>query len=144
MGVLARRTAISITVLLTACSPPPADVQHARDAEARAREWLAQINAGDYGGSWETSAPLFRSRLSKAEWEERAGRVQPSLGVFIDRELVAAKYTAALPWEVAGEHVLIQYRANYGGQTVVETVTMRYASDKQWRTIGYIVATRTR
>lgn len=142
MGFLARRTAISMTALLTACSTPPAEVQHARVAEARARQWLAQVDAGDYGGSWEAAAPLLKGRLSKAEWEERAGRVQPSLGVFMGRELVAAKYTATLPWEVAGEHVLIQYRANYGGNTVVETVTMRYASDQQWRTIGYIVATQ--
>ena len=137
MRVLSRRAAIAMTLLLAACATPPAEVQHAQVAEGRAREWLAQIDAGDYAGSWDTAARLFQSRLSKQEWAATAGRVQPGLGKLMSRELVAAKYTTAMPWEPPGEHVLVQYRAIYGRRALVETLTMRYAADHQWRTVGY-------
>ncbi len=134
-----RSAALSMALLITACGTPPAEVQHARDAEGRAREWLAQIDTGDYGGSWETASRLFQARLTKEEWEVRAGLVQPNLGKLTSRELVAAKYTTAIPWEPEGEHVLVQYRAVYGGRAVVETLTMRQAADAQWKTVGYTI-----
>jgi hypothetical protein len=113
-------------------------VQHAQAAEARAREWLALIDAGDYGASWETAARLFQAGITKDEWEIRAWRVQPSLGRPRDRELVAAKYTAALPGAAPGEHVLVQYRSEIGGRRAVETLTMRLDAE-QWKTVGYLI-----
>jgi hypothetical protein len=138
MKILSSKAAIAPTMLLAACGTSPADVQHARDAEARAREWLAQIDAGDYGGSWETAARLFQARVTKEEWEARVERVHPNLGRRMGRELVAAKYTATVPWEPPGEHVFVQYRVNYGGRASVESLTMRLDAD-QWKTLSYLI-----
>lgn len=136
MRILSNKAAIALTLLLAACGPSPMEVEHARAAEARAREWLAQIDAGDYGGSWETAARLFQARITKEEWEIRVWRVQPGLGTLRDRALIAAKYTAAVPWKPPGEHVLVQYRANYGGRAIVESLTMRLDAE-QWKTLTY-------
>ncbi len=136
MKILSSKAAIAMTLLLAACGPSPTEVQHAQAAEARAREWLAQIDAGDYGGSWETAARLFQARMTKQEWEALAWRVQPSLGKPEGRRLVAARYTAQLPWEPPGEHVLVQYRINYSGRASVETLTMRLDAE-QWKTLTY-------
>ena len=131
-------TALSLTLLLAACRTSPAEVEQARAADERAREWLAQIDAGDYGGSWETAARLFQARISKEEWEARVWRVQPGLGKPGNRELIAAKYTAAWPWEPPGEHVYIQYRVKYDQRVIVESLTMRLDAE-QWKTIGYLI-----
>jgi hypothetical protein len=136
--ILSSKAAITMTLLLAACGPSPAEVQHARAAEARAREWLAQIDAGDYGGSWETAARLFQARVTKEEWEARVWRVHPGLGRATGRELVAAKYTAAVPWEPPGEHVFVQYRISYGGRASVESLTMRLDAE-QWKTLSYLI-----
>jgi hypothetical protein len=136
MKFLSSKAAVALTLLLAACGTAPAEVEHARAAEARAREWLAQIDAGDYGGSWETAARLFQARATKEEWEALAWRVQPSLGTPTGRELVAAKYTAVVPWQPPGEHVFVQYRIKYGGRPSVESLTMRLDAE-QWKTLTY-------
>ena len=138
MSTIAPKAAIAMSLFLAACGTPPTEVQYAQAAEARAREWLAQIDAGDYGGSWETAARLFQARITKEEWEARVWRVQPGLGTPSGRELVAAKYTATVPWEPPGEHVFVQYRIKYGGRASVESLTMRLDAE-QWKTLGYTV-----
>jgi hypothetical protein len=129
---------IGMALLLVACGPSPAESRRAQEAEARAREWLAQIDTGDYGGSWDTAARLFQARITREEWEARVWRVQPDLGKPMGRELVAAKYTAAMPWEPPGEHVFVQYRVEYRGRASVESLTMRLDGE-QWRTLGYTI-----
>lgn len=139
MKVFPTQAAISLALLLTACGPSsPADLQRAQAADERARAWLAQIDAGDYGGSWETAARLFQVAISKEEWEARVWRVHPGLGKPMGRELVAAKYSATWPSVPPGEHVYIQYRVRYGERTIVESLTMRLDAD-QWKTIGYFI-----
>ena len=138
MRIISSTAAIAIALLLAACGLSPEEVQHARDAEARARAWLAQIDAGDYGGSWDTAARLFQARIAKDEWEVRAWRVRPSHGTPRDRALVAARYTAALPGEPPGEHVFVQYRIETGERAAVESLTMRLDAD-QWKTLSYFI-----
>ncbi len=138
MRLLSNTATISLALLLAACGTSPAEVHQARAAEAHAREWLAQIDAGDYGGSWETAARLFQARVTKEEWEARVWRERPSVGRPRDRELVAARYTAALPWEPPGEHVFVQYRIEAGGRASVESLTMRLDAE-QWKTLSYLI-----
>jgi hypothetical protein len=136
MRTFARRAAISLALILAACGPPPAEVEDARIAEQRAREWLALIDAGDYGASWEAAAHDFQAVTPKTEWEMIATRVQGGLGEPMGRELAAARYSTTLPWAPPGEHVLIQYRISYGGRAASEMLTMR-RDDKQWKTASY-------
>lgn len=136
MTIVSSRAAIAMTLLLAACGPSPTEVESARAADVRAREWLALIDAGDFGESWETAARLFQARITKEEWEILSWRVRPSQGRPRERELVAAKYTATLPWEPPGEHVFIQYRIKTPEGSDLETLTMRLDAE-QWKTLGY-------
>ena len=138
MRIISSKAVIAITLLLAACGPSPAEVEQARAAAARAGEWLALIDAGDFGGSWDTAARLFQARITKDEWEARAWRQRPSIGRPRERELVAARYTATVPWEPPGEHVFVQYRIQTGERAAVESLTMRLDAD-QWKTLSYII-----
>jgi hypothetical protein len=138
MRIISSTAVIAIALLLAACGPSAAEVEQARAAEARAREWLAQIDAGDFGGSWDTAARLFQARIARDEWETRAWRQRPSVGTPRDRELVAARYTATVPWEPPGEHVFVQYRIETGARASVESLTMRLDAD-QWKTLSYFI-----
>jgi hypothetical protein len=137
MKSLATQAAISLALLVTACSPSPADLQRAQAADERARAWLALIDAGDYGGSWETAARLFQVGISKEEWEARVWRVRTGTKPS-GRALIAAKYSAAWPGVPPGEHVYIQYRADYNGRASIESLTMRLDAD-EWKTVGYFI-----
>ena len=141
MRIISNIAVIAIALLLAACGPSPAEVEQAQAADARAREWLALIDAGDFGGSWDTAARLFQARIEKDEWEARSWRVRPSIGRPRDRELVAARYTATVPWEPPGEHVFVQYRIENDGRTSVESLTMRLDAG-QWKTLSYFIRTQ--
>src|SRR5262245_26337248 len=134
MRIISSTAVIAIALLLAACGPSPAEVEQARAADARAREWLALIDAGDFGASWDTAARLFQARVTTDEWEARVWRQRPSIGRPRDRELVAARYTATVPWEPPGEHVFVQYRIETGERAAVESLTMRLDAD-QWKTL---------
>lgn len=138
MKIISSKAVIAIALLLAACGPSPAEVEQARAAEARAREWLAQIDAGDFGGSWDTAARLFQARITKDEWEARVWRQRPSIGRPRDRKLVAARYTATVPWEPPGEHVFVQYRIETDGRAAVESLTLRLDAG-QWKTLSYLI-----
>jgi hypothetical protein len=101
-------------------------------------QWLAHIDSGDYGRSWDVASSVFQTRSSKQQWESLAGAVQQRLDKPAERELAAAKYVTTLGWEPPGEHVLVQYRVKFGARVSVETLLMRHDRD-EWRTSAYAI-----
>jgi hypothetical protein len=49
-------------------------------ATAAAEQWLAIMDAGHYGQSWDQASSLFQSKISKADWEQAANQVRTPLG----------------------------------------------------------------
>ncbi|HET8698042.1 MAG TPA: DUF4019 domain-containing protein [Gammaproteobacteria bacterium] len=139
MRILWGSVAIAAALLLAGCGPRPAEQHEARVAEERARQWIALIDSGDYGGGWEAATSLFQLNIAKDEWQARARRTKLGLGDASGRTLVAARYTASYPMTpVPGEYVIVQYRTRFGGRAGIETVYMRRA-DGLWKTDGYLV-----
>ncbi|HEX5048422.1 MAG TPA: DUF4019 domain-containing protein [Gammaproteobacteria bacterium] len=140
MGILSKSAMIAMALLLAGCGPKPDELQKAQLAEERARQWLAFMDADDYGGSWEAATPAFQLSVAKDEWQARARNTRLGLGDSAGRSLVAAKYTATYPKTRApGEYVLVQYRTRFGGRPGLETLWMRLTSDLQWKTDGYLI-----
>jgi uncharacterized protein DUF4019 len=137
MGTFSTTAMLAMALLLAGCGPPPAEAQKARLAEERAQQWLALMDNGDYGGSWEAATKLFQIGIAKDEWEARARRTQLGLGEVSGRSLVAARYTKTYRVEPPGEYVIVQYRTRFGGRPSTETLYMRLAADGQWKTSGY-------
>jgi predicted transcriptional regulator len=118
-------------------APPESDPVAA--AQAAAKGWLAEIDAGRYGDSWEHASTLMRKAISRADWEKAASSVRGSVGALKSRTVQSATYTKTLPGAPDGEYVVIVYDAKFEKANAVETVTPMREKDGSWKVSGYYV-----
>ena len=105
-----------------------------------AQQWLVVLDQGNYAASWDASAHIFQSAISKAEWEKAAASVRNPFGALEKREQTSATYAEQLPGAPAGQYVVLQYRAQFaGGKTATETVTSMKEGDGAWHVVGYYI-----
>jgi hypothetical protein len=109
-------------------------------AQLSARSWLALVDRGDYGQSWQEAASFFQSKISKADWEKALQQVRAPLGAAGSRTLMGALYQTDVPNAPKGEYVIIQYKAEFAnGGSFIETITPMLDKDGKWRVSGYFI-----
>lgn len=105
-----------------------------------ALEWLALVDEGKYGESWEQAATLFRGAVNKAEWEKQVRGVRGPLSSVGSRTFRRAEYHTEVPGAPDGEYVIILYDTSFSAKKkAVETVTPMKDSDGTWRVSGYYI-----
>jgi hypothetical protein len=105
-----------------------------------ADEWLALVDQGEYGESWQEAATLFKSAVTVEQWEQALNASRRPLGDLRSRELKGAEYMTSLPGAPDGEYVVIQFDTSFTNKKVaVETVTPMKDEDGIWRVSGYYV-----
>ena len=141
-----RRTKISaaigmaILVLGFACIAMAADVEKEAAAVAAAKTWLALIDSGQFGDSWEIAAAYFKSAITKEKWQQMLTAVKKPLGELVSRELSSKTYMQSLPGAPDGEYVVIQFATSFENKkSATETVTPMLDSDGSWRVSGYYI-----
>jgi hypothetical protein len=110
------------------------------EEEARkvAETWLALIDQGKYGESWEKAAAMFKERIPQERWEALVAQVREPLGKLSSRSLLAAQFASELPGAPDGEYVVVQFNASFANKkNGVETVTPMKDPDGAWRVSGY-------
>ena len=116
------------------------DTSATAQATAASSDWLAVVDAGDYGKSWDEAAALLRKNMTKAQWERAAGSVRKQTGPLKSRELQSAQPAHELPGVPAGDYVVLTYRSSFADAPVAtETVTPMREADGKWRVAGYRV-----
>ncbi len=109
-------------------------------AAESAMRWLALVDQGNYGASWDEAAQLFRNAVPKEQWEKQVGAVRAPLGKVESRKLKSANYTTQLPGAPDGKYVVIQYETSFEHKkSAVETITPMLDKDGQWRVSGYYI-----
>jgi len=105
-----------------------------------AQSWLAEVDAGAYGKSWDDAADLFQATTTRGEWEKGLAAARAPLGAVIARKLRSARYMKDLPDAPAGEYVVIVYDTRFENRPVaMEAVTPVRGKDARWRVSGYFV-----
>jgi hypothetical protein len=140
----ARVAAISCAFLVLLAMGPafagggaPEETQAAVKA---AESWLALVDAGEYGRSWEEAAALFREAVTKEQWEASLKALRPALGEVVSRKVESAHYTTSLRGAPDGEYVVIQFATSFTHKkSAVETVTPMKDPDGTWRVSGYYI-----
>jgi hypothetical protein len=108
-------------------------------AIAAAEQWLALIDQGRYGASWEEASPMFQEAMSRHRWETTLPGARDPLGMPISRKMRQAHYTKALPNAPPGEYVVIQFDTRFEQRPLgTEIVTPMKVGDR-WRVSGYII-----
>jgi Protein of unknown function (DUF4019) len=109
-------------------------------AMTAAAAWLATVDAGKYGQSWDEASPLLQQALPKRQWETTLAPARAPLGALVVRKLKSATYTTAIPGAPEGQYVVIVYDARFENRPVAfETVTPMREKDGTWKIAGYFI-----
>jgi len=110
------------------------------EAQTAAEQWLALVDAGKFGESWDSAAPYFKAAVSKDKWESSLVALRKPLGDLTSRKLKTAKYTKTLPGAPDGEYVVLQFDTSFSNKkSAVETVTPLLDKDGKWKVSGYFI-----
>lgn len=122
------------TDLQTIAASPAATI--APGAQAASKElaavetWLALMDSGNYGGTWETAAGFFKRAITKEEWIDRAQSARRPAGRVISRQLRTERRFLS--------QYTVKFDTSFAGlKAAVETVTFSRQRDGQWQAIGY-------
>ena len=125
---------------LCVCIPSMASEEKEMAAIAAAQAWLALVDEGNYGESWETAALYFQNAIPKEQWEQMLIAVRAPLGGLVSREPINRAYTQSLPGAPDGEYVVIQFKASFKNKkSGIETVTPMLDRNGSWRVSGYYI-----
>lgn len=152
MSYSSRTLLAALVLLLTAYAVPDAHAQASdttaapadtsalvAQAETIAENWLALIDAGNYGQSWEKAAEMMKQKVTKKQWKRLIGTVLPQkTGAFQERTLKNAQFRTQLGPLPEGQYVILQYDASYEKGSFREVVVLT-KQEEAWKVIGYRV-----
>jgi uncharacterized protein DUF4019 len=134
--------ALAVPLLARAQATDSASVEVAA-AQTAARAWLTLVDETRYAASWDSAAAVFRSAVTKADWERAVLQARGPFEPFGVRKLLGANLTRSLPGAPPGQYVVLQYETEVSNdRTVIETVTPKKEADGAWRVSGYFVRPR--
>ena len=105
-----------------------------------ANAWLKLVDNKEYGESYEQAAIIFKTAVTKENWEQSLRGILPSFGKIISRELISATYKTSLPGAPDGEYFVITYMTSFEKkEDSLETVAPMKDYDGVWRVSGYYI-----
>ena len=105
---------------------------------AASRAWLAELDAGRYGASWEDAAPLLKDSMPRAQWETGLVRARAPMGVLVARKIRLASCTRGTQADPEAEICVVQYDSQFERRALAdERVTVLKGKDGTWRVAAY-------
>jgi hypothetical protein len=131
---------ISLLVPIGCANEPKGNPEAEKAAVQAARDWLAGVDAGELGASWEKAAEYLRSAVGKDVFEQQLKAARSPLGTVKSRELDSQKYQTSVPGAPDGKYVIIQFKTSFENKaSAVETITPMQDRDGKWRISGYFI-----
>ena len=140
--IKANVTCAVLTLALLSCLPIMVHAQQKPEeaAQQSADSWLALVDSGNYAGSWQGAASVFKSAVSQNRWQSMLHSTRDPLGKMTSRKLKSARYTKTMPGAPDGDYVILQYETSFEHKgSAVETVTPMLDKDGKWRVSGYYI-----
>ena len=129
-----------LSVLAMPVSRATAQVEPGQVAQQSAETWLALIDSGKYAESWQDAAQLFKSHVTKDQWQSALKATRLPLGKLQSRKVKSTTLAKTLPGAPDGQYVVIQYDSSFEHkQSAVETVTPMLDKNGQWKVAGYYI-----
>ena len=130
---------LSILGLCLSCNASSSEAKEEAAVQA-ANVWLALVDDGKFGESWETAAQYFKNAITKEKWEQTLTAVRNPLGQTVSRDLSSKTYMTSIPGAPDGEYVVIQFETSFENKkSGIETITPMLDSDGEWRVSGYYI-----
>ena len=134
-----------ITICSVLCSvfflyPVNADQGAEKAALDSAEKWLALVDNGSYGQSWDEAAGYLKNAIPKQQWVESLQAYRTPLGKLVSRKLISTQYATSLPGAPDGEYVVIQFETSFKNKkSAIEQITPMLDKDGKWRVSGYFI-----
>ncbi|MEQ1519197.1 MAG: DUF4019 domain-containing protein [Usitatibacteraceae bacterium] len=107
---------------------------------AAAESWLAIVDAGKYGDSWERAASTMQKGITKPAWEKAVSGVRDQVGAVKSRILMKGDSAPKLAKLAVGDAIVIQFTTAFEKLApTIETVTPFREQDGTWKVSGYYV-----
>jgi hypothetical protein len=127
-------------LLLGVCPVIQAQQKPEQLAQQSAESWLALVDSGKYGESWEQASQFFKATVTREQWQTALRASRDPLGKVLSRDLKSATFRKTLPGAPDGEYVVIQYDSSFEREkAAVETITPMLDKDGKWRVSGYYI-----
>ena len=140
MLVLVLSMALAGSVARAQEPDPPPQVFDAQPALDAGDAWLALVDSGRYGESWDAAAATFKEAIGRVKWEVAIQEARGKVGTMVRRKLRSAKSAVDLPNSPPGEYVVIENHASFDNRPLAtETVTLMKQKDGRWRVAGYFI-----
>jgi len=126
---------------LSASAKPQAMVKPRTDGRAIAMKWLALIDAGHYGKSWDVAARPFQTSVTRAGWILGMNRARRFYGKVLSRKFKDKIYATNPPGFAPGEYEILHFKVRFAvkGQAT-EVVSLELQSNGKWLVAGYHIA----
>ena len=125
-------------VFLGAATRLVAEDERVIAGEGAATSWLAIVDAGKYGESWDAAAAAFRAAITRAQWEAALDQTPRPLGKVLSRKLRSATFMTEVPKAPPGEYVVVEFDTSFENRPCsVERVTPMKENDGTWKVSGY-------
>ena len=109
-------------------------------AQQATDHWLALVDAGKYGESWDEAAPILKDSTSRKDWTAYLKDKREHLGRMLSRKLLKADPLKNVPGLPSGQFIGMQYRTSFEKlKSAVEVVVPVLDKDGQWRVSEYVV-----
>ena len=133
------RPAVLIMALLPCMGMTFADVEDVKAANDAALQWLALVDAGKYGESWDQASSFFKEKVTKEQWQQAIGSARAPLGKAESRQFKVVEFKSELPQAPKGSYAVIQYRTKFANSPpMIETITPMLESGT-WKVSGYYI-----
>ena len=140
-----RRLIVFVIVAVLAAVAAPVRVLRAADqpaavAQKAAEQWLALVDAGKYGESWDEAAQMFKSAVSRKDFLSTTRETRASFGQVASRKLASAHELKNIPGLPPGEYFAVQFRSSFEKlPAATEVVIPTLEKDGKWRVSQYVV-----
>ena len=109
-------------------------------AMAAAESWLATVDAGRYGQSWDDAADALHEGIARDKWETALVSVRGQTGSLVARKVRSATFTRQMPNAPAGEYVVIVFDSRFEKVPhATETLAPMKDPEGKWKVAGYFV-----
>lgn len=131
-------------LLLSSCGRAAAPAAPPQPVSAATVEpWLALLDQGDYGKSWETAGEAFRKEVTKNDWVANASGVRKPLGDLIYRKVSTTNQMVNPPDLPKGTYFVAEFDSSFVGlEAASETAIFKLEQNGQWKAAAYLIVPR--
>jgi CubicO group peptidase (beta-lactamase class C family) len=130
-------------LFLSACGPKTPAVPPEPVSVTAAEVWLALLDQGDYGKSWETAGEAFRKEVTKNDWVANVSGVRKPLGDLIYRKVSTTNQMVNPPDLPKGSYFVAEFDSAFTGlEAASETAFFKLEQNGQWKAAAYLIVPR--